>query len=142
MLGVKGPLWLALGGTVLMTVLLGVQAATSDGTTTDGQELIQILIGVVTTFAVWAAANLPGATWIKAAVASVLAVLNILVTAILGGVNTGEIVNMAIAVLVALGVMVTASPVTTVIAGKARTYLKSDGPPRETTVLGTRGGAA
>ena len=133
MLGVRGPMWLALAGTVLMTVLLGFQSATSDGSVADGQELIQILIGVVTTGGVWASANLPGATWIKTAVAAVLAVLNILVTAILGGVNTGEIVNMAIAVLVALGVAVTASPVTTVINGQVRTYLKSDGPPRETT---------
>lgn len=135
MLGVRGPMWLALAGTVAMTVLLGFQTATSDGSVADGQELIQILIGVVTTGGVWAAANLPGATWIKTAVATVLAVLNVLVTAILGGVNTGEAVNMAIAALVALGVAVTASPVTTVIDGKVRTYLKSDGPPRETTRL-------
>jgi hypothetical protein len=133
MLGIRTPLWLALGGTLLMTVLLGIQTATSDGTVTDGQEWIQISIGAVTAFGVWAAANLPGATWIKTAVASVLAALSILVTAIIGGVNTGEIVNMVIAVLVALGVMVTTSPVTTVINGQVRTYLKSDGPPRETS---------
>jgi hypothetical protein len=133
MLGIRTPLWLALGGTLLMTVLLGIQTATSDGTVTDGQEWIQISIGAVTAFGVWAAANLPGATWIKSAVASVLAALSILVTAIIGGVNTGEIVNMVIAVLVALGVMVTTSPVTTVINGQVRTYLKSDGPPRETS---------
>lgn len=130
MLGVKGPLWLALSGTVLMTALLGIQTATSDGTVTDGQEWIQIAIGAVTAFGVWAAANLPGATWIKTAVASVLAALSILVTAIIGGVNTGEFVNMSIAILVALGVAVTTSPVTTVINGRVRTYLKSDGPPR------------
>jgi hypothetical protein len=133
MFGIRTPMWLALGGTVLMTILLGVQSATSDGSVTDGQELIQISIGVVTAFGVWAAANLPGQTWIKTAVASALAALSILVTAILGGVNTGEIVNMAIAVLIALGVAVTTSPVTTVIAGQVRTYLKSDGPPRETS---------
>lgn len=133
MLGVRVPMWLALAGTVLMTVLTGIQAATSDGSITDGQEVIQITIGVVTTFSVWAAANLPGATWIKTAVAAVLAALNVLVTAILGGVHTGEIVNMVIAVLVALGIAAVPSPVTTVVNGQARTYLKSDGPPRETT---------
>jgi hypothetical protein len=124
---------MALAGTVVMTVLTGIQAATSDGSIADGQELIQIAVGCVTVFAVWAAANLPGQTWIKTAVAAVLAVLNILVTAILGGVNTGEIVNMTIAVLIALGIAAGTTPVTTVISGRVRTYAKGDGPPRDTT---------
>ncbi len=129
---VKAPVWLALAGTIAMTVLLGIQTATSDGTTTDGQEIIQIAIGVVTVFSVWAAANLPGQTWIKMAVAAVLAALNVAVTSILGGIGTGEIVNMIIAILIALGIPLVTTPVTTVINGSVRTYAKGDGPPRET----------
>lgn len=124
MRNVKWPVWLALAGTVVMVVLLGVQTATSDGTTTDGQEWIQICIGAVTAFAVWAAANLPGYTWIKTAVAAVLAALNIAVTAIIGGIGTGEIVNMAIAVLIALGVAAMPTPITRTVNGQVVTHVK------------------
>jgi hypothetical protein len=121
---VKAPVWLALVGTIAMVVLLGVQTATSDGSTTDGQEIVQIMIGAVTVFAVWAAANLPGYTWIKTAIAAVLALLNVLVTVILGGVGTGEIINMVIAVLVALGIPMVTTPITTVIDGRTKTFEK------------------
>jgi hypothetical protein len=101
-----------------MTILTTVQAATSDGSTIDAQEWVQVGIQGVMAFNVWATANLPQYTKMKTWVAVVIAVLQVLYTFVIGGVDTPEIINMIITALAAAGVAFTPQPLTKTINGK------------------------
>lgn len=104
-------------GLVVMAILTTVQAATADGSTIDEQEWVQVGIQAVMAFNVWATANLPQYTRMKTWVAVVLAVLQALYTLVVGGVDTPELINLAITALAAAGVVFTRQPITTVIEG-------------------------
>lgn len=105
-------------GLIAMTVLTTVQAATADGSPIDAQEWVQVALQAVMAFNVWATANLPQYTTMKSWVAVVIAVLTALVTFVIGGVDTPEIINLIIVGLAASGVVLTPGRVTTVIDGK------------------------
>lgn len=74
---------------------------------TDGDmsttESVQVVIAVATAAGVWLAANVPSLTWAKAAIAALLASLNLVVTYLASGPLTGsEWTNV---ILAALGVV-------------------------------------
>ena len=103
-------------GTVVMAVLTVFQEATQDNHVTS-QEWVQVILGALMAFNVYATANLPGYSRMKTYVSAAIVVVGALYTYIVGGVSTGELVNMAVLLLAALGVALTPQPTTTVING-------------------------
>jgi hypothetical protein len=93
--------------TVLFVFITGIQAFISDNHVTP-QESVQIAFAFFTAVAVYLVPNI-GASWVKTAVSAILAALAVLTTAIIGGVSTGDVTNIVLAVLTALGVAVTPS---------------------------------
>lgn len=83
--------------------LTAAAAALTDGAFT-AQEGVQVAIAVATAAGVWLVPNLPQHPGIKTALAALLAVLNLAVTFIDGGISTAEWVNLALAALGVLGV--------------------------------------
>lgn len=79
-----------------------IQALVSDGHVTQ-QEGVQIVIAFFTAVSVYIVPMLHY-TWAKTGIAVVLAVLNILVTAIVGGLDSGDLTGIVLAALTALGV--------------------------------------
>lgn len=104
-------------GTIVMAILTVFQEASQDNHIT-AQEWVQVILGALMAFNVWATANLPGYDKMKTYVSAAIVVVGALYTYIVGGVSTGEIINMGVLLLAALGVAVTRQPVTTVINGQ------------------------
>lgn len=104
-------------GTILMAVLTAFQEATQDNHITS-QEWVQVILGALMAFNVWATANLPGYDKMKTYVSAAILVVGALYTYIVGGVSMGEIINLAVLALSALGVAVIRQPVTTVVQGQ------------------------
>lgn len=100
-----------------MAILTVFQEASQDNHIT-AQEWVQVILGALMAFNVWATANLPGYDKMKTYVSAAIVVVGALYTYIVGGVSTGEIINMGVLLLAALGVAVTRQPVTTVINGQ------------------------
>jgi uncharacterized membrane protein len=111
----KKALWPILG-LVVMAVLTTVQQVNGDNKI-EAYEWVMVGLQAVMAFNVWATANLPQYTAMKTYVAAVIAVMQLLVTVIDGGLTTNEIINLVITGLAALGVMITPQPVTTIING-------------------------
>lgn len=103
-------LWPLLGG-VVMAALQGYQAVLGDGVT--ASEWVTVVIQAFTIVTVWGAANVPGFAKAKAWFAAVMLVLNLLVSAIVGGLTSTEVVMLVVAFLGAVGVFVTPGPVNT-----------------------------
>lgn len=108
--------WWPVVGTVVMAVLTVIQEATADGSVS-AQEWVQVLLGALMAFNVWATANLPGYERMKTYVSAAIVVFGALYTYIVGGVSTAELINMAVLALAALGVAFTKQPLTTVVEG-------------------------
>lgn len=79
-----------------------IQALVSDGHITQ-QEGVQIAIAAVTAISVYVVPMI-GYPAAKTIVAVILAVLNVLATAIVGGLDAGDMAGMVIAALTAIGV--------------------------------------
>lgn len=99
-----------------MAVLTVIQEATADNRIT-AQEWVQVILGALMAFNVWATANLPQYDKMKTYVAAAIVFVTGLYTYIVGGVSTAEMINLGVMVLAALGVALTKQPVTTVING-------------------------
>lgn len=112
----KKLIWPVLG-VIAMAVFTGFQEALADNHIT-AQEWVQVILGLLMAFNVWATANLPQYGGMKTAVAAAIAVATGLYTFIVGGVSTGEYINLGIILLMALGVAFTPQPVTKVINGQ------------------------
>src|SRR5262245_22616240 len=97
-----------------MAVVMVFQEVLADNRITP-QEWIQVLLGALMAFNVWATANLPGYDKMKTYVSAAIVVFGALYTFIPEGVTTTEVINMAILALSALGVAVTKQPITTVV---------------------------
>jgi hypothetical protein len=69
-------------------------------------EWVSVAIAGATAVGVWLIPLAPHATWTKSALAAVLAVLQILTTAILGGVGVDEVLLMLITAAGALGIYI------------------------------------
>lgn len=82
-------------------------------------EWVQIAIAIVTTISVYLAPLAPGATWVKSAIGAVLAGLQVLTTAIVGGVDGNDVLMIVFAVAGALGIVLApaASAVTRTAVG-------------------------
>lgn len=106
-----------IAGLVVMTILTGIQEATRDKTI-GPEEWVQVILQVVMVINVWATANLPGYTKMKTLVSAVIAVLSLLVSAIIGGIDSQEWINLAITFVAALGVAFTPQPTTKVVNGR------------------------
>lgn len=101
-----------------MAILTTVQASIADGSRIDAQEWVQVALGALMAFNVWATANLPGYESMKTYVAAAIAVVTALYTFVIGGVDMPEIINLIVIGLMALGVPMLRQPVTTVIDGR------------------------
>jgi hypothetical protein len=89
-------------GAVVATVLAALVASWTDGVTS--QEWVNVAIAGTTAAAVFTAPNVPGSRYTKAVLAVLGAVLAFLVTAIAGGVDSAELLQIGVLVLGALGV--------------------------------------
>lgn len=107
-------------GVILMAVLTTVQDAFTDQHI-DAQEWVQVALGVLMAFNVWATANLPQYGSMKTYVAAAIAAMTALYTFVVGGVSISEWINLVVVVLVALGVAVVPQRVTTVVDGRTIT---------------------
>lgn len=91
-----------LAAQVVATVLTALVAYWTDGVT--AVEWVNVAIAGVVAAAVFAAPNVPGAKYTKSILAVLGAVLAYLTTAILGGVDSAELLQIGVLVLGALGV--------------------------------------
>lgn len=99
-----------------MAILTTVQEAFTDQHI-DAQEWVQVALGALMAFNVWATANLPGYDKMKTYVAVAIAVVTALYTFVIGGVDTAEVVNMIVIAFMALGLPIIKQPITTVVNG-------------------------
>jgi hypothetical protein len=104
-------------GLIVMALLTTFQDALTDQNIS-AQEWVQVTIQAVMAVNVWATANLPQFEKMKTLVAAVLVTLQALYTFVIGGVDTPELINLAITFLSALGVAFARQPVTKVIQGE------------------------
>lgn len=98
--------------------ITAIQAIISDGNVTQ-QEGVQIAIAAATAVSVYIVPILHY-RHAKNTVAAVLAVLGVLATAIVGGLDTGDITGMILAALTALGVAAAPAESDPPVAGDAR----------------------
>jgi hypothetical protein len=89
--------------TLVMAGLATYRAAAADGMTPS--EWVTVVIALFTTVNVWATANIPQWSSAKTFVAALGLVLNLLVSAIVGGISSDEWMLLAIQFLGALGVV-------------------------------------
>ncbi len=88
---------------VVATILIALNFAYGDSQITS-IEWVTVAIQGVGAASVFAAPNVPGARYTKSILAVLTAVLNVLVTAITGGISPQEWITIGISVLGALGV--------------------------------------
>jgi hypothetical protein len=91
---------------VLVAGVVYAYQALSGDNHISAQEWVSVAIAAVTALGVWVVPLAPAATWAKTAVAVVLAVLQVLTTAILGGLGTDEILLMLITAAGAMGIWI------------------------------------
>lgn len=89
---------------VVATVLSAITAALVGDSVISPQEWVNIAILGVGAAGVFAAPNVPGAKYTKSILAALAAGLTVLASVIIGGVHMVEIIQIALAVLGALGV--------------------------------------
>lgn len=89
---------------IVATVLSGILAALTGDNAISPTEWVNVAILAVGAAGVFAAPNVPGATYTKSVLAVLAAVLAVLVSAIVGGISTTEWIQIAMAALGALGV--------------------------------------
>lgn len=89
---------------VLFAALVAAQAAIDGDNKVNAEEWVAIAIAVATAVGVYLVPLDRSYRWGKTAVAAVLAALQVLTTAVIGGVDPGEWLTIALAVLTALGV--------------------------------------
>jgi hypothetical protein len=89
---------------VIATILSAVTAALVGDNFITPQEWVNVAILAVGAASVFAAPNVPGATYTKTILAVLAAVLTVLASVIVGGVGTTELIQMVLAGLAAVGV--------------------------------------
>lgn len=97
------PYWKAFVA-VLVTILSAVGAALTGDETISNPEWVNVAIAGVTAAAVFAAPNVPGAKYTKAALAVLGAALAVMASAILGGITYTEWIQIIVAGAGAVGV--------------------------------------
>lgn len=71
------------------------------------EEWVQIGIAVVTAASVYLAPLVPNATWVKSLLGALLAGLQVLTTAVIGGVDGNDVLLIVFAIASALGIILT-----------------------------------
>lgn len=104
----------AIVAVIVAAIVVAYQALSGDGRI-EAPEWVSIAIAGATAVGVYVIPLAPGARWAKSALAAVLAVLQILTTAILGGIGPDELLLMLITAAGALGIYV--APATSTPAG-------------------------
>jgi hypothetical protein len=89
---------------VLVTIAVAITAALAGDNSVDSIEWVNVAIVGVGACAVFAAPNVPGARYTKLIISALTAVLAILASAIVGGIQTVELIQMFIAAVGAAGV--------------------------------------
>jgi hypothetical protein len=102
----------AIVAVLVAAVVYAYQALSGDGHIS-ATEWVSVAIAGVTALGVYVVPLAPGAKWAKTAVAVVLAVLQIMTTAILGGLGTDELLLMLITAAGAAGIWI--APAITVV---------------------------
>lgn len=92
------------GAAVVATILVALIAALSGDGVIASTEWVNVAIAGVGAAAVFAAPNVPGARYTKAILAVLAAVLTVLSSAILGGIDTTELLQILVVALGAVGV--------------------------------------
>ncbi|MEU4772979.1 hypothetical protein [Micromonospora sp. NPDC023644] len=110
---------------VIGAVLVAAYAALGGDNRIDAEEVVQISIAAATAAGVYLVPLAPQYRWAKTAVAVVLAVLQALATAVLGGLDSGEWIVLVLAGLTAAGVAVT--PAVSGNGVASRTPVAADG---------------
>jgi hypothetical protein len=93
-----------LGMQVLVTIAVAIVAAMAGDNLVDSIEWVNVAIVGVGAAAVFAGPNIPGAPVTKLVLSALAAILTILASAITDGIQTVEVIQMAIAAVGALGV--------------------------------------
>lgn len=86
-------------------VLVALYSALNGDNHVNVEESIQVGIAAFTAFQVWLTANVTSSPYAKAVTAGALAVLNVLVSHLTGGIDHAELVNLIIVGLTAGGVL-------------------------------------
>ena len=92
------------GAQVVATVLAAVLAALTGDNTIDPVEWVNVAVLAVGAAGVFAGPNVPGSTYTKTVLSVLAGVLAVLTSAIVGGIDTTEWIQIAMAALGALGV--------------------------------------
>lgn len=95
----------ALVAVIVAAIVVAYQALSGDGRI-EAPEWVSIAIAAATAVGVYLIPLAPGARWTKSVLAAVLAVLQILTTAILGGIGADELLLMVITAAGAVGIYV------------------------------------
>lgn len=95
----------AIVAVLVAAIVVAYQSLTGDHHI-DPVEWVQIAIAATVAISVYVVPLAPGARWSKSAVAAVLAALQVLTTAILGGLGVDEILLMVITAAGAVGIYV------------------------------------
>jgi hypothetical protein len=111
---------------VLVAAIVAAYQALTGDHHISAVEWVSIAIAGVTAVGVYVIPLAPNAKWSKSAVAAILAVLQILTTAILGGIGIDEVLLMAITAAGALGIYVAPAITTTPIGTQAAVGTGSD----------------
>lgn len=104
-------LWWPVASSIVMAMISAFVTANGDGGISSG-EAVQIVVQGASVFVVWGSANLTAWPRMKAYVMGGMAVLNLLVTTIDGGITLTEGINLVVAFLSAAGMLVTPGPIT------------------------------
>lgn len=104
-------LWPLVGAVIMVVITAYQNSREGDALVTSG-EWVQILIQAFSVVIVWLSSNLDSWPKIKVLAMAIMAVLNLLVSYVDGGLSGMEIANLAVAFLSALGVTITPGPVT------------------------------
>jgi hypothetical protein len=95
----------AIVAVIVAGIVVAYQALSGDGRI-EAPEWVSVAIAGATAVGVYVIPLAPSALWAKSALAAVLAVLQILTTAILGGIGADEILLMVITAAGALGIYI------------------------------------
>lgn len=93
-----------MAATVVATILAAILAALTGDNVIDSVEWVNVAILAVGSAGVFAAPNVAGSAYTKTVLSVLAAVLTVLASAIVGGIDTTEWVQIAMAALGALGV--------------------------------------
>jgi hypothetical protein len=104
-----GKLYSQLLATLVMAGIVTYRAVAGDGVT--ASEWVMVIIALFGAFVIWGTANITGFTNAKTIMGATALVLNLLVSLIIGGLSSDEVLLLVVEFLGALGVAGSKAPV-------------------------------